>query len=310
MAMSRLRQLRSWLAAGCLLLAGAAGAEAPLLLVTSERGGSYAEAIDALLAELERGGIARSEVNLLNPAEFLAQPAAAPRLSIALGSAAAQALADSDSKAPQIYALLPRSALDRLLAARRPGRAISAVYLDQPFSRQLDLLRLALPENKNVAVLWGPASRALSPALGAAAAERGLRLAGGFVERSESLYPVLQQLLGDADVLLAVAEPSIYNSNSIQNILLASFRARVPLLAFSPAYVKAGALLAIYSTPAQIGTQAAGLARTVLQGRTLPAPQYPAQFTIQVNQHVARSLRVNIDESALILKLREMEHQP
>ena len=48
----------------------------------------------------------------------------------------------------------------------------------------------------------------------------------------------------------------------------------------------------------------------MLQGRTLPAPQYPAQFTIQVNQHVARSLRVNIDESALILKLREMEHQP
>ena len=281
-----------------------------MLVVTSERSSSYAEATEALLTELERGGLSRGDVAVVTASELTGQAGAGARLAIALGSVAAQALADGDGKAAQIYALLPRSAAERLLGARRPGRQATAVYLDQPYPRQVELLRLALPEKRNLAVLWGAASKAQAPALASAALDRGLRLIGVQVERPEALYATLQQVLSEADMLLAVAEPTIYNSNSIQNILLASFRARVPLIAFSPAYVKAGALLALYSTPAQIGAQTGGLARAAIAGRPLPPPQYPSHFFLQVNQHVAHSLGLSLDEAALLNKLREAEHAP
>ncbi len=299
---------RLLLAAICLFTAPwAAASEPPLVLVASERSGAYGEAIEALLGELERSGLSRAEVVIITTKELATLATRAPRLVIAIGSAAAQALADGDSRLQHLYTLLPKSAADPLLARRRQGKPASAIYLDQTYSRQLDLLRLALPEARQLAVLLGPAAPTLPPALSSAAAERGLHLNSGLVEANSSLYPVLQQLLGRSDVLLALADPAIFNSNSIQNILLASFRARVPLLAFSPAYVKAGALLAIYATPAQIGTQTGVLARAVLLGKALPAPQYPTQFTLQINQHVAHSLGLSLDESELSQKLKEME---
>ena len=292
------------------LLLGAAPAlavEPLIVVVASEQGGSHAEATEALLTELEQGGVGRGQVALIGRGDAATLGGHTPRLAIALGSAAAQALSDSESKVSQLYALLPRAAAEPLLAKAQGHRVASAIYLDQAYARQLELLRLALPEQRNVGVLWGPASEAHKPALSEAAAVRGLRLVSHSVDSSASLYAQLQRTLDEAQVLLAVAEPSIWNSSSIQYILLASFRARVPLVAFSPAYVRAGALLAIYATPAQIGSQAGVMARAVLAGRALPPPQYPAQFTVQVNGHVARALGLQLNENELTAKLLESE---
>ncbi|HUY02335.1 MAG TPA: ABC transporter substrate binding protein, partial [Rhodocyclaceae bacterium] len=126
----------------------------------------------------------------------------------------------------------------------------------------------------------------------------------------QPLYPALARALDGADALLAVADPLVYNGNTIENILLASFRAGVPLVAFSPAYVRAGALLGLYSTPAQIGTQAGKMARAVLQGRPLPPPQYPTEFTVEINRHVARSLGLDLNAAVLARRLQQMERLP
>ena len=120
----------------------------------------------------------------------------------------------------------------------------------------------------------------------------------------------LKKLLDESDLLLAFADPQIYNSHTIQNILLGSFRAQVPMVAFSPAYVRAGALLAVHSTPSQIGQQAGALARGVLQGQPLGVPQYPLQFEVSVNEHVARSLGLKLDGITLAERLRRLERGP
>eukprot|EP01032_Pedospumella_encystans_P026470 gene26469-29906_t len=125
-----------------------------------------------------------------------------------------------------------------------------------------------------------------------------------------TLFTGLKTVLDDADVLLAVADPQVYNSATISNILLATYRARVPVVAFSPAYVKAGALLALYSTPRQIGVQAGALARGVLQGGPVPASQYPQEFSVAVNEHVARSLGLTLDEVALNERMVKLEKRP
>ena len=82
-------------------------------------------------------------------------------------------------------------------------------------------------------------------------------------------------------------------------VLLTSYRAKIPVVGFSEGLVKAGALLALYSSGRQQGKQGAEIANRILAGDGgLPAPQYPTYFTVRVNSSVARSLGIQMEEEA------------
>lgn len=287
----------------------APAAEPAVLVVSSERSPAYLEAAAAVVAEVLRTEPRRELVQQLTLEELAAYRGPAPRLYITLGAEACRVVGRPTAAAPVLCALLPRASFERVLreTGRRAGASISALYLNQPLGRQLDLMRLALPQVRRVGVLWGADSQANELLLEAAAQARGLKVVGVPVKPDEPVFNGLKKILDESDLLLAMADPQIYNSNSIQNILLASFRAQVPMLAFSPAYVRAGALMAVYSTPAQIGQQAGLMARAVLQGQVLGVPQYPLQFEVSVNEHVARSLGLRLDAGSLTERLSRQE---
>ncbi|WP_165493212.1 ABC transporter substrate-binding protein [Hylemonella gracilis] len=245
---------------------------------------------------------------------------APPRLYIALGVQACTHLARQTPAAlvgaPVLCALLPRQSFEYLLreTGRRAGPDFSALYLNQPLARQLDLIRLALPQARRIGVLVGagPGAQQMEDQLTELARERGLRLVSARLGTSDPIFPGLKQVLDESDVLLAMADPQIYNSHTIQNILLASFRAKVPMQAFSPAYVRAGALLALYATPEQIGAQVASLVRDALteqngRARGLGPPLHTQWFEVSVNAHVARSLGLQLDADDLAERLRRLE---
>ncbi|NDP39303.1 MAG: hypothetical protein GZ093_11220 [Rhodoferax sp.] len=284
-----------------------------VVIVSSERSPAYAQAAQALVSELQRNGGSRYEMLLLTATEFAGTANLKPKLFVALGAQAAQALAQATLPAPVLCVLLPRSSFERVLrsSGRKASSQLSALYLDQPLSRQLGLIQLALPEARHIGVLWGPESQAQASALNALAQARGLRLLAASVEQDGQLFPALKTVVEGADVLLALADPQVFNSSSIQNILLTSFRAKVPLVAFSPAYAQAGALLSLHVTPEQIGQQAATLAAGVLQGKALSATAlYSQDFSVAVNDHVARSLGLSLDAAALRTRLLRAEATP
>jgi len=105
---------------------------------------------------------------------------------------------------------------------------------------------------------------------------------------------------------LTVPEPLAYNSETIHHVLLTSYRYKIPVMGLSKAYVDAGALLAVYSTPEQIGQQVAQLLSSLPSAKavSLPAPSYPRYFMVSVNRRVAASLDLHLDsENALQQKL-------
>ncbi|MEI8030483.1 MAG: ABC transporter substrate binding protein [Comamonadaceae bacterium] len=308
-----LARLRSLICGVLLGVFGAAAVQATtVVIVSSERSAAYSEAAQALVGELERGGLSRPEILQVTVAELSAAGPLAPRLFVGLGTEAANVLAKAASTAPILCALLPRHSFELLLnSGRKSSSQLSALYLDQPLSRQLELIHLALPKARHIGVLWGPDSKLQASALKAQLQVRGLDLIEASVEHNELLFPGIRRVVEDADVLLALPDPLVYNSHSIQNILLTSFRAKVPMVAFSPAYVRAGALLALYVTPTQVGLQAANIARGVLQGKALSAmPIYSQDFSVSVNEHVARSLGLSLDADILREQLRRREGAP
>lgn len=300
----------------CLLCAwcfAAVAHAAGVVIVSSERSASYAAAADALLAQMEREGQSRTEVSQRTVAELGGlgiADIAATKLFIALGTDALKQLLARDLRVPVLAALIPRSGFERVMREARAPYPVTVLYLDQPFGRQLDLLRIALPGAKQVGVLWGGESVLQQPVLQSALQARGMQELSGPVVIGGVPSASLNAALENADVLLAVADPQVYSSGTVANILLATYRARVPMLAFSPAYVRAGALLSLHSTPTQIGVQAGSIARSLLQGSSLPSALYPVDFTVTVNEHVARSLGLTLDALSLSDKLRRVEKRP
>lgn len=286
-----------------------------IVIVSSESSASYTETAGAVAAALERSGLSRSEISH-SPATALNSSntagIAAPRLFITLGTEALRQVLVRDARVPVVAALIPRSGYERVLkdSALRSTSHVTALYLDQPFGRQLELARLVVPSLKRVGVLWGPTSQLQQGALGSALQSRGLQEVAGMVGGGESLFSGLKDALEGVDVLLAVADPMVYNSATVAHILLATYRARIPVLAFSPAYVKAGALMSLHTSPQQIGGQTAGMVRQVLQSGAVPSPQYPVEFSVTVNEHVARSLELKADASTLTERLRKGEVRP
>lgn len=279
--------------AATLLWPGAAAAQ--VLLVLSETGGAYEETAEAFRSELRR--LAPSQTVVSTTLKELAALGEHP-LVVTLGSQAARSVAAQGQRPPAIHSLLPRAAFERLPGLRE-GRD-SAVLLDQPVARQIELIRLALPGFNRLALLEGRESRELVGQLAEAARERRFTVAREAVLREGELYAALQRVTAEPAVVVATPDGGVFNSYSIQNVLLTAYRQRSPVVGFSAAYVRAGAILGLYSTPAQIGRQTAEMARAALSGAALPAPQGPRYFEIGSNPQVARSLGIALEEPEVL----------
>lgn len=184
------------------------------------------------------------------------------------------------------------------------GRSTGAIVLEQPFSRQLRLVKNAFPDAYKVGVVVGRKNAALLESLRAAAEAEGLTLVGAVADSESSLVTVLGQVLKDSDLLLAVPDADVLNRNTVQSVLMTSYRYRDPVVGYSKALSRAGALLSLYSSPEQIGRQAGELAEKSLNGAKLPVQQWPKYYSISVNEHVARSLGVDtLSEAALLSRM-------
>lgn len=273
--------------------AGAARAVATAVL--SDSAPAYEETLTVLRETLQRQapGLNLSVIDWREAASLSGrQPV------VTIGTQAAAAVSKSGYRGPVLHTMVPRSSFQQLDAA--PPGQVSAIFIDQPAERQIALIRQALPEWHRVALLAGPESAELARELAAAAREQHLVPAVERASADEDLYAALQKLLVEPAVLIATPDPALFNSYTIQNILLTAYRQRSPVIGFSPAYVRAGAILAVYSTPRQIATHAAEIVLALLAGDRLPAPRSCQYFEVASNAHVARSLGITLDTAEQI----------
>ena len=285
-----------------------------LVIVSSDGSAAYAEAVDAVVAELAVKGVSADNVMQTSAAQLREGrlPKSSVRVYLTLGADALRQVLMLNPREPVVAALIPKGGFERVAkeSGKKTGAPLFVLYLDQPFARQLDLLKIALPQARRVGVLLGPESAPVQGALTGMMRNRGLELVVGQAETGAALFSGLRAAIDDVDVLLAVPDAQVFNSTTITNILVTTYRMRVPVIAFSAAYVRAGALLSLYSTPVQIGTQAAGLARNLYFSGEIPTSQYPSDFTVRINENVAQSLGLKLDAGTLTEQLRRTEARP
>ena len=287
-----------------LAICGVAAHAGVVAIVLSEDSAPYQEASGAIEAALSPqhsvikvladkmaiSGFALSRANLL----------------VAVGVKAADLIADQGGSSPVLAVLVTEDwyqsyGRTKLSAG---GRSAGVVVLEQPFSRQMRLVRSAFPRAAKVGVVVGRKNSSLLDALQASARADGLTVVGAVAESESALVATLGQVLKETDLLLAVPDAEVLNRNTVQSVLMTTYRYRDPVVGYSKALSRAGALVSLYSTPDQIGRQAGEIAARALNGGKLPTMQWPKYYSVSVNDHVARSLGMDApSEQALLTEL-------
>lgn len=226
------------------------------------------------------------------------------KLLVTIGVNAARLISSSEIPVPRLYTLIPKSSSDTLKLDQSANSA-SVIYLDQPLSRQLNLIRLIMTHNQVLGVLFGPVTAASRTLLEREAESLEIPVRAESVSTEDEVGPALRRVLDGSDILLALPDPLVYNRNTIFNIILSSYQNRIPVIGFSASYVKAGAMLAVHSTPSDIGMHIAETIRQfIITGEGgLPASAFPKYFSIEANKSVAHSLDINLP-AAMDLKQR------
>ncbi len=281
-----------------------------IVILTSRTGGGYEEVIKSLQIEIKRMPSPKVNISIVQASEstdLLKLPEDTIGV-VTIGLlAASQILVANSGRIPILSLLLPRISYE-LLTKNTQNRQVSAIFVDQPLQRQLDLIRTVMPSARKIGVIYGPQSEIFFSNIKNLASIRGFSVQSEFVSRDSELYIALQSILIDTDVFLALPDPLIINVSTAQNVLLTSFRFRVPVIGHSAAYTHAGALAAVYSTPNQIGIESGQILRQFIKSGLLPNPSYPRLFSVSINQKMAENLGLVVRaESDVVRQLQQLE---
>jgi hypothetical protein len=179
----------------------------------------------------------------------------------------------------------------------------TAVYAEPAPTDQLRLAALLYRRPVRVGAILGAHTAFLRPAL---EADKVAVLEAG---NGDDINRLLNQI-AQTDVLLALPDSTVYNTESIRNILLSTYRHKQGVIGFSGDMVKAGALATTYSEIEDINAQVAEIAGAYVAGGELAPPQFPRYFRTIVNEGVARSLDLSVGDEVRGFSRRPADSAP
>ena len=281
------------LAAATGLHPAALAAQTTIAVVTTSDVEAYAEALDGLKSGLA-GVSAEIRVFQLEkkggkpsvPATFVAPQHG---VVVAMGSEASLALSQIPIDAPVLATMILRSDADSGTARR--NKTLATIALDVPVDALAARLKEVFPGKTRLGIILSPDWPGLSSAgVQAQAKQHGLAARVAVCSRAEDVLAAFLSLKGQVDFVWCLPDSSLYNSVTVQALLLASLNNRIPIIGFSASFVRAGALMGVYPDFREIGIQTAEAVRNYLAGRPLPTLETPRVFRVAVNQRVERLL--------------------
>jgi len=184
-----------------------------------------------------------------------------------------------------------------------------SVLLDQPLQRYLEFIKYLL-DPKSIGIISNTkdiTKKNISEIL----ISLDLKLEQRIFKTGDNPLNLVRDLLQSNDVLLSLPNPEVYNRQSLKGILLSSYRQNKPVISYSPAHVKSGALASIFSSPKNIGNQIAGLLNRILTDKFFKPEKYyyASEFDININHRVAKSLGLTLARKEKIIDLLKKPDQ-
>lgn len=178
----------------------------------------------------------------------------------------------------------------------------TGVVLEHAIETQLLWIKRILPDARTIGVLYNPAESKNQIAAAQKAAEKlNLKLIAQEVNSPQELPVAMDSLFRRVDVLWGIADPVVLSRQTAKAVLLTSFRNKVPFVAPSPAWVKAGALYSLGFDYEDLGEQSGEMALSVLQGKPVNSipPQVPREVHYTLNLRTAEHMRIKLPSGVI-----------
>jgi ABC-type uncharacterized transport system substrate-binding protein len=259
-------------------------APAVVLVVTESGVPAYADAVEGLTGELGANLGRIVDIRAATAANDLARllEARDTRVVVAVGSRALAELQARRTALPVVATML--------LRGPEPDGA-GQVDLDVPLNAQLEAVRALLPRASRAGIIRNPARlRSTAEVLESQGRKEGYTLTVADCDGPGRLLKVVASLKDKVDFLLCFPDPDLYNAVTIQPLVLAAIEYRLPIVGFSPAFVRAGAAAGVYPDYRALGRQAAEMAMRLHRGEASGGEEYPTKLQVAINQRVTRLL--------------------
>jgi ABC-type uncharacterized transport system substrate-binding protein len=251
-----------------------------------------AEAVEGLRVRLSEGDFS---VDLLDVSkagfttEVAQEIARKPAVIVAVGSDAVRALPAQSSLSITVSTMTLQA--DHA-AAQAAGKAHTAVYLDVPVCVLFAELRKLFPYKTRVGIIRSPSRGDPSGAQlrGQGPEMNALQVAD--CAAPDELLPTFLSLRKKVDFVICLPDGSLYNGATARPLIMASLENRLPIVGFSPAFLRAGAAVAIYPDYRGIGQQTADLVRRCLEPGDCAGSEGPKKVNVAVNAKILRMLGI------------------
>jgi putative tryptophan/tyrosine transport system substrate-binding protein len=271
--------------------AAAAAAAADIYIITADNSDITREILKAISARISFKPLTDALPGDLKRARTT------PGIFLAIGSAALQKAIHADLAAPVLSLFTSNEAFHRLLqtvTSDKKRSLITAIYAEASPAHQLRLVQALYKRRIGVAAVLSPATKHVQPSLEQAAEAAGLDLECVVMLPGENLLRTLARLRRSS-TLLMLPDRGLYNPETVRNLLESSYRRGQSVIGFSDSLVRVGSLAAAYSTIADTVAQLPPLIDELRKGRIPPA-QYPTFWRVAINEGVARSLDLVVDD--------------
>lgn len=223
-----------------------------------------------------------------------------PDLVFAVGIWALQAAVEPGAGPPVVYAMVlnPSSLLPSGV------KNVTGASMNVPVDQTLRVVKQLGPQIRRIGAVYDPTKTGyLVRRAGVLAREEGLELVAKEVRSPREAVAALDALQDEGvDVLWILPDEANLAEPMLQQMLLVSYRKKIPLLGLSDNHAQRGALLSLsFASSEDIGKQAAELANGILAGKA-PAdvPQTSArQVALTVNLKAAQKLGMVVPPSLL-----------
>lgn len=195
-----------------------------------------------------------------------------PDLIYAVGIYALQALVGRITDIPIVFSMV----LNPPVVIGPQARNITGASMNVSVDVQLRSLKQLAPQARRIGVVYDPSKTGfLVAAAQRIAPELGVTVVARAIDSPRASVAALDELEKRVDALWILPDATVLSPETVQYMLLVSFRRKIPLLGLSDSQAKMGALLAIsFRSGQDVGRQAGELAKAILGGRRVEDVPY------------------------------------
>ena len=123
---------------------------------------------------------------------------------------------------------------------------IGAIFSDPLLSKQINIVKQIIGEEQSFGVILSPITLFLKPLINQYATQNNIKVKFIEYQKEDSINKALNSL-NKQKAILAIPDRIVWNSTTLKNIIISTYKNEQPVIGFSRTLVKAGAVATLYS---------------------------------------------------------------